>query len=150
MRKIASLVFLISISQSLLAADLKELFIELGRKVNPAIVNVSTTQVVRMGGYPGMGPGGMPMIDPFFNPFMDPFGGGEPPAQKATSLGSGFIIDPNGLILTNNHVVRNANSIEVQLTEKSKPYKAKIIGQDARIDIALIKIDVLRNFKSSR
>src|SRR5207253_406646 len=87
---------------------------------------------------------GMP-VDPFedfFGQYMGGGGGFRVPDQKVQSLGSGFIIDSSGLIITNNHVIQNASDIQVQLTEKSKKtYKAKVIGSDERTDIALIKIN---------
>ena len=126
----------------------KNLFIELGRRVNPAVVNISTTQILHSGrgnsggfGYPGM-----PMPnDPFrqfFEEFMGPQGGGQQaPEEKVQSLGSGFIIDSAGLIITNNHVIQGASDIQVQLIEGSKKtYKAKVVGADKRTDVALIKI----------
>ena len=123
----------------------KNLFIDLGKRVNPAVVNISTTQTLR-GGHGGNGFPTMPMPnDPFqqfFDQFMGPGGGQRgQPEEKVQSLGSGFIIEADGLILTNNHVIQNATEISVQLTEKSKRlYKAKVVGSDARTDIALIKI----------
>lgn len=127
-------------------ADLKKLFIDLGKAVNPAVVNIFTTQSVR-NPYGGRGGQfrGMPM-DPF-QQFMEEFmgrgrGGMYGQEQKASSLGSGFIIEDSGLIVTNNHVIQNASEIQVQLTEKSKKkYKATVIGKDERTDIALIKIN---------
>jgi serine protease Do len=123
----------------------KNLFIDLGKRVNPAVVNISTTQTLR-GGMQGGGGGypSMPMPnDPFqqfFNQFMGPQGP-QQQEEKVQSLGSGFIIESDGLILTNNHVIQNATEIRVQLTEKSKrTYKAKVVGADARTDIALIRI----------
>ena len=118
--------------------------------MNPAVVNISTTQTIRGGGPPRgqFGYPGMPMPNDPFRQFFDDFmgqgggGGGEPMEQKVQSLGSGFIIDPEGLILTNFHVVQNATDIQVQLTEASKKtFKAKVVGSDRRTDIAVIKID---------
>lgn len=119
----------------------KNLFVDLAKKINPAIVNISTTQVM-----PGRTMGGRGPRDPFqdfLEDFM--FGGPDqrPRARKFSSLGSGFIIESDGLILTNNHVIQNATDIQVQLTEGAEEtYKAEIIGQDSRADSALIKISV--------
>src|SRR4051812_19452829 len=99
--------------------DLKTLFIDLGKNINPAVVNIFTTQVIR-NPYGGGGGRyrGMPMdpFEDFFEQFMDN-GGGMPRGgvQKAASLGSGFIIDDSGIIVTNNHVIQNATDIQVQL-----------------------------------
>ena len=126
-------------------ADLERAFIDLGKKANPAVVNIFTTQIIKNPyGRRGLGPG--PGMDPFQD-FMEQLmnggmGGGMPPQeQRASSLGSGFIIDESGLILTNNHVIQNATEISVQVIEKfKKTYKAKVIGKDEKTDIALIKI----------
>jgi serine protease Do len=114
-------------------------FIELAKLVNPAVVNISTTSV-----RPQMQRPGGPHRDPFFDlfeQFMNPQYG-NPQAQQAQSLGTGFIIRKDGLIITNNHVIQNADVIKVQLDEKSKTlYEAQVIGRDAKTDIALIKIE---------
>jgi serine protease Do len=128
--------------------DLLTVFIEMGKKVDPAVVNIATTQMMhggRGGGGGGYGYPGMPMPnDPFrqfFEEFMGPQGMQPQQEEKVQSLGSGFIIDADGLIVTNNHVIQGASDIQVQLTEASKKtYKAKVIGADKRTDIALIKI----------
>ncbi|HLY36998.1 MAG TPA: DegQ family serine endoprotease [Candidatus Binatia bacterium] len=124
-------------------------FAGLAEHVAPSVVNISTTQEVKTGsglggpGGPG-GPGGQggeddPFHD-FFGPFERFFGpphGGRP--YKAKSLGSGFVIDPSGYILTNNHVVENADEIVVKLPT-GKEFKAKVVGRDQKTDIALIEI----------
>src|SRR3989442_3879625 len=112
--------------------------------LSPSVVNISSTQEVKGGpslGGPGGagGPGGEG--DPFhefFEPFEKFFG---PPRRpyKAKSLGSGFVIDTKGYILTNNHVVENADEILVKLSS-GKEFKAKVVGRDQKTDIALIEI----------
>lgn len=120
------------------------LFVELAKTVNPAVVNVFTTYLPR--GRGGPGGGGDPYRDPFFDlfeQFMGPQRGG--PATPQQSLGTGFIIREDGLIITNNHVVDKADVIKVQISENTKEsFDAKVIGRDARTDIALIKIDAKR------
>lgn len=111
------------------------IFIELAKKINPAVVNISTSQL----------PQGSPFQqgDPreeFFRFFFGPQFNA-PQQQPRQSLGTGFIIRSDGLILTNNHVVDNADVIKVQLEEGGKLYDAKIVGKDERTDIALIKIE---------
>ena len=115
------------------------LFVKLNEMVNPAVVNIFTSYMPRER---------MPR-DPFFDmldPFRDPRGGGggyEPPPQQ--SLGSGFIIREDGLILTNNHVIDKADLIKVQIEERGKEsYVARVVGKDARTDVALIKIEAKR------
>ncbi len=125
-------------------------FTELVEKQGPAVVNISTTQVIR-----GIGRGVQPFPfdenDPMFEFFRrfiprqpgmpgTPGGPGVPREFESRSLGSGFIISADGFILTNAHVVDSADEILVRLTDK-REYKAKVIGADKRTDIALIKIE---------
>lgn len=118
------------------------LFVELSKAVNPAIVNINTTQLPRGGGLRGGGrpPGRDPMMD-MFEQFMGPGMMMQQPQRPIQSLGTGFIIRDDGLIITNNHVVDQADVIKVQIDEKSKDlFDAEIIGKDDKTDIALIKI----------
>jgi serine protease Do len=116
------------------------LFVELARVVNPAVVNISTKVRPRQ------------MLgnrDPFFEMLEQMYGlksmpqqQQQPSAPRPHSLGTGFIIRDDGLIVTNNHVITGADEVEVQIDEKSdKLYKATIVGSDERTDIALIKIE---------
>lgn len=117
------------------------LFINLAKAVNPAVVNIFTTYLPRERRMQRD-----PYRDPFFDLF-EQFMGPNPygPATPQQSLGTGFIIRDDGLIVTNNHVVDRADVIKVQLDEKAKEtYDAKVIGKDARTDIALIKIAAKR------
>jgi serine protease Do len=117
-------------------------FADLSQAVSPAVVNISTTKRVKGGGRVFdyfMGPRDRknPMDD-----FFERFFGGDIPQQKEykqKSLGSGFIIDEEGHILTNNHVVEDADEIKVILKDH-KEFDAKVIGRDAKTDLALIKI----------
>ncbi|WP_137936236.1 DegQ family serine endoprotease [Chitinivorax sp. B] len=106
-------------------------------KEGPAVVNISTTQtVVNNQGGPGMSED-----DPFYEFFRRFQPRQQPPREfQARSLGSGFIISNDGYIMTNAHVVGNADEITVKLTDK-REFKAKVIGTDERTDVALIKID---------
>jgi serine protease Do len=116
-------------------------FVELAKRVGPSVVNVSTTQVRRMAqDVPSpFGPG-----DPR-NDQLERFFGGRIPRgpQQRQGVGSGFIIDSNGTILTNDHVVGEAQKISVTLSD-GKSYDAKVIGKDQKTDIAVIKIDAGR------
>lgn len=113
------------------------IFAELGRIINPTVVNISTSAMVR----------GQIARDPMLE-MLERFYGVQPgqPQQspnrpRQLGLGTGFIIREDGLILTNNHVIQGADIVNVQLTENSdKLYEAKVIGFDQRADIALIKI----------
>jgi serine protease Do len=103
----------------------------------PAVVNISTTQEIKVRqNMPGF------FSDPFFRQFFGNQGGPmqQPQTEREHSLGSGVIVNPDGYIITNNHVVANATDVEV-FTRNQKKYKAKIIGRDPETDIAVLKID---------
>ena len=121
-------------------------FADLTSRLSPAVVNVSTTQKVEVGKMRGGQPGSP--LEELFRRFQEQQGeGGAPVTREATSLGSGFIIDPSGYIVTNNHVIsagegRGApvETITVTLSDR-REYKAKLIGRDTLTDMALLKID---------
>ena len=115
-------------------------FSDLAEKVKPAVVNISTTKTFKGRGGFGMPFGKSPFSGPFGDDFFDRFFGDTPQRQfKQRSLGSGFIISNDGYIFTNNHVVEQADKIVVKVSDEQE-YEAKIIGTDAKTDIALIKI----------
>ncbi len=117
-------------------------FADLADQVKHAVVNISTTQVIK----------GSP-IQPFFGPnspfkeffgddFFKHFFGDKPHQQgemKTHALGSGFIIDKEGLIVTNNHVVEKADEIKIKV-ESGKEYDAQVVGRDPKTDLALIRV----------
>ena len=110
----------------------------------PAVVNISTSKMVKSS------QNDSPFSnDPFFRQFFgNPFGDGgngreeqqQPREQKEHSLGSGVIVNPDGYILTNNHVVDGASSVTVTLADK-REFKAKVVGTDQKSDVAVLKID---------
>jgi serine protease Do len=114
-------------------------FSALAKQVQPGVVNIRTVKTTKEGG---------PVFRHFFgNPFgnrepnREPFGEGGPGRDfKQRSLGSGFIIDTDGFIVTNNHVVENADQIKVRLADE-REFDAKIIGRDPKTDLALIRIE---------
>jgi serine protease Do len=114
-----------------------ESFAALAKKASPSVVNISTVKLVK-------GRGQMPMPfgpnDPFRDFFERFFNDQMPKNFKQQSLGSGFIIDKEGFILTNNHVVEKSDEIKVRLSDE-REFAAKIIGRDPKTDLALIKID---------
>jgi len=115
-------------------------FVGLAKRMKPLVVNISTTQVSEGRGQQEFGsPFGE---DDPFNDFWRRFFGGPLPRgpQRQRSLGSGFIIDSDGSILTNNHVVENAQRIVVRLADEQE-YEAKVIGKDPKTDIAIIKVN---------
>lgn len=121
-------------------------------KVEPAVVNISTTQVLekpqarrRHGANPSDPDD--PMQD-FFDHFFD--GRGDAPPAAERSLGSGVIVDKNGFILTNNHVVEQASKIQVQLNGETRKYSAKLVGVDEETDLAVIKIEAGRELPTAK
>ncbi len=107
-------------------------------KTRPAVVNVYTETIVETPFRPRFPWTGDPFFDDFFSQF---FGPGLPPArQKRTSLGSGVIVDRNGTIITNEHVIVRASNIRVMMADRSE-YPAKLIGADSDSDLAVLKIE---------
>lgn len=118
--------------------NLNEGFASVVEPLLPAVVNISTSKVVKNQRSEN------PFSDPFFRQFFgNPFGDGDQPQQpreqREHSLGSGVIVNPDGYILTNNHVVEGASDVQVTLSDK-RQLKAKIVGTDPRTDIAVLKI----------
>ncbi len=123
-------------------------FADLAAKLLPSVVNISTTQTLKTAGG-DQGEPDMPQFPPgspfeeFFHDFLERnLPKGDHPdvtPRKATSLGSGFIIDPSGYIVTNNHVVADADEITVILHDNTN-LKAKVIGRDTKTDIALLRV----------
>ena len=137
---LAMLLSLFALHASAQGRDLPD-FTELAEKHGPAVVNVSTTQTIRgnraFPQFPDLDEDD-PMFE-FFKRFI-PRQPGTPKEFQNKSLGSGFIISPDGYVLTNAHVVDSADEILVKLTDK-REFKAKVIGADKRTDVALIKIE---------
>ncbi len=114
-------------------------FTNIAEEVNPAVVTIESTVVFE---HPAINPFSN---DDFFKFFFGPGFQPQPQQQKQENLGSGFIIAPDGYIVTNNHVIDKAKKIVVTL-KNGKKYDAKVIGADPEIDIALLKIDA-KNLK---
>jgi serine protease Do len=118
-------------------------FKNIARLQTPGVVNINTKRTVKRS---SRGGGGRDQFRDFFgDDFMDRFfgpdRGGESQTQR--SLGSGFIVDKEGYILTNRHVIEDADDISVTLSTQrpgAEPYEAKLVGKDARTDVALLKI----------
>ncbi len=112
-------------------------FVEIAKSVKPAVVNIAATRT----GKAGEGPQASPFDDPFFRRFFgDELKRDIPKERKERGQGSGVIVDPSGVIITNNHVVNKADDIRVVLSDK-REFKAKLIGTDSKTDIAVIKIE---------
>jgi len=121
-------------------------FSDLAEKLLPAVVNISTTQTIAANeeaGEPELPPDlklppGSP-FEQFFHDFMNKQKGGQK-KHKATALGSGFIIDPSGYIVTNNHVIQDADEITVILQDDTN-LTATVVGRDKKTDLALLKVN---------
>ena len=130
---------------AVLAKPAPDGFADLAAKLLPAVVNISTTQTIKSDkpGRPGPDvpqfPPGSP-FEEFFKDFLDR-NKNKPEAapRRATSLGSGFIIDSSGLVVTNNHVIADADEITVTLQDDTN-FKAEVVGRDTKVDLALLRI----------
>ncbi len=121
------------------AKAVPESFADLAEKLMPSVVNISTTQTVKTSSnqFPFQFPPGSP-FEEMFKDFQ------RPTERKASSLGSGFIIKEDGTVITNNHVIAGADDILVKVN--SKEYKAKVIGADPYMDIAVLKMQTNDKF----
>jgi len=110
-------------------------FADLAEKLMPSVVNIASTQTIKTTSNP------FPFEFPEGSPFEDMFKEfNQPSERKATGLGSGFIIDEKGIVVTNNHVIQGAEDIVVSVNG-SKEYKAKVIGKDPYMDLAVLQIE---------
>ena len=113
-------------------------FADLAEKLMPSVVNISTTTTVTTRSNP------LPFEFPPGSPFEDMFG--SPQQRQTNALGSGFIIDEEGIVITNNHVIQGASDIFVRVNG-DEDYKAEVLGADAGMDIAVLKIKSDEKFK---
>ena len=136
----------IAISSVATVAQSRELpdFTKLVTESSSAVVNISTTQKRTENVRPRLPKGlkipDLPENSPFNEFFRRFFGEGERQEFNTQSLGSGFIISEDGYVITNNHVIKDADEVIVRLTDR-REFKAKIVGADERSDIALLKIE---------
>ena len=114
-------------------------FADLVERVSPAVVSITAEEVQQVSN-------NIPdnlSNDPFFRQFFRQFGQGrqpqQPQVQRAVSMGSGFIIDKSGLVVTNNHVIENAKKIKVKLPD-GRSFDAKLVGTDPATDVALLRV----------
>lgn len=124
-------------------------FTELAESVSPAVVNIRTVKTIKGGGpvfrHFQRGPFGQD--DPFGDFFERFFGEEQQREHKQRSLGSGFIIDSEGYIVTNNHVIEGADEIIVKI-KNGKEFDAEIVGRDSNTDLALLKVKSPENFQA--
>jgi serine protease Do len=118
-------------------------FAVLARRVSPSVVNVHTSKTVEQ----SLPEWGFPFGDPFEDFFSGPFGGRErerpapePRRFRVPSLGTGFVVSENGLVLTNHHVVDGVDTIEVVFLDGTRS-KAEVVGSDPKTDVALIRVE---------
>ncbi|AUR04328.1 protease do [Phaeobacter inhibens] len=136
---------LMVLAQVAIAQARPESLAPLADKVSRAVVNITTTTVVEgRSGPPGIVPEGSPFED-FFREFQDRNGGQGDRPRRSSALGSGFVISEDGYIVTNNHVIEEADEIEIEFFpgegQPAQPLPAKVVGTDPNTDIALLKVE---------
>ena len=144
MRRIKSLllffIFTLSISTNSNSQSVPASFADLAERLMPSVVNISTTTTIttRSNPFPFQFPPGSPFED-MFREF------GVPQERQSSALGSGFIIDEKGIVVTNNHVITDAEDIIVRVNG-DKEFKAKVIGADPLSDIAVLQLETTEKF----
>ena len=138
-KKISFIFLILNIFSLTSVKAVPESFADLAEKLMPSVVNISTTQTVRTTSnqFPFQFPPGSP-FEELFKDYQ------RPTERKASSLGSGFIIKEDGTVITNNHVISGADDILVRVN--SKEYKAKVIGADPYMDVAVLKMQTKDKF----
>ncbi len=133
-------VALMAVSGAANAQTAPDSFAVLAEKLLPSVVNISTTQVIE--GRPGMELPKLPPGSPFEDFFKEFFDRNQPEqrSRRATSLGSGFIVGAEGYVVTNNHVIQDADEITVILHDNTR-LKATLVGRDKKTDIAVLKVE---------
>ena len=136
-----TIVFSLSISIQSNSKPVPASFADLAEKLMPSVVNISTSTTVVTNSNP------LPFQFPPGSPFEDMFKEfGTPQERKSAALGSGFIIDENGIVVTNNHVIQDADDIIVRVNGDQE-YKAKVLGADPLMDIAVLQLETDEKFK---
>ena len=135
-----SIVFTLFFNINTFSKSIPSSFADLAEKLMPSVVNISTTQTVTTTTNP------FPFQFPPGSPFEDMFKEfGTPQERQSTALGSGFIIDEKGIVVTNNHVIQDAEDIIVRVNG-NKEFKAKVIGADPLSDIAVLQLATKEKF----
>ena len=135
-----ALVLLVLLPALAHARSAPESFADQAERLLPSVVNISTTQTVSApaADMPQFPPGSP--FEEFFEQYRGQDGEGQGAPQRATALGSGFIVDAEGYVVTNNHVIEGAEEIEVILQDDTR-LKATLIGTDDKTDLALLKVE---------
>ena len=135
-----SFILVFSFTQSTNSQSIPGSFADLAEKLMPSVVNISTTTTIttRSNPFPFQFPPGSPFED-MFKEF------GAPQERQSSALGSGFIIDEKGIVVTNNHVISDAEDIIVRVNG-DKEFKAKVVGADPLSDIAVLQLDTKEKF----
>ena len=135
-----SLLVILTFNSKSFSKGVPESFADLAEKLMPSVVNISTTQTVvtNTNPFPFQFPPGSPFED-MFKEF------GTPQERKSSALGSGFIIDEKGIVITNNHVIQDAEDIIVR-ADGDKEFKATVIGADPLSDIAVLQLETNEKF----
>ncbi len=135
-----AIIIFLSFSNQSISKTVPASFADLAEKLMPSVVNISTTQTVVTNSNP------FPFQFPPGSPFGDMFKEfGSPQERKSSALGSGFIIDEKGIIVTNNHVIQDAEDIIVRVNG-DREFKANVIGADPLSDIAVLQLDTNEKF----
>ena len=141
MRNYFKLFLILFFFSSAHAKEIPSSFADLAEKLMPSVVNISTTTTVTTKSNP------FPFEFPPGSPFEDMFREfGTPQERKTSALGSGFIIDEKGIVITNNHVIQGAEDIFVRV-DGGEDFKAKVIGADSEMDLAVLQIESDQKFK---
>ena len=139
-RNFFAIVFILFFNVNSFSQSIPSSFADLAEKLMPSVVNISTTQTVTTTTNP------FPFQFPPGSPFEDMFKEfGAPQERRSAALGSGFIIDEKGIVVTNNHVIQDADDIIVR-ADGNKEYTAKVIGADPLSDIAVLQLDTKEKF----
>ncbi len=137
---LSTIIFTLCVSTTSNSKSVPASFADLAEKLMPSVVNISTTQTVVTSTNP------FPFQFPPGSPFEDMFKEfGTPQERKSSALGSGFIIDEKGIVVTNNHVIQDAEDIIVRVNGDEE-FKAKIIGADPLSDIAVLQLETNQKF----
>ena len=138
---IISIIFTFSLQISSFSQNIPGSFADLAEKLMPSVVNISTTTIIKTQSNP------FPFQFPPGSPFEDMFKEfGAPQERQSSALGSGFIIDEDGIVITNNHVISDAKDIIVRVNG-DKEYEAKVVGADPLSDIAVLQLETKEKFK---